>query len=294
MYTVMDQVKKDPAKLKDVTDITTTTSSINNASTGVSVTTSTNATAGVYPYDKKKRLAKKISTLKRKEDMVKILEIIYEDNKNITENQNGLFMFFHKLNDSTYHKIDLYLRMNTKKKTSDEKSVDESSSSFISYAKNEFSDTNQKSISESNPKLKYSNREKNIIKRQRYSEQLHSENNTDSHVLYTKFDMPVLSDTANQSSENNVTTPITKKALSITSTENNNDDDITKSPESDIVLIDDVGDTDNTDNRKLTFYEYKEERDDIEVLEEKIPKKKIDEEIPKRKRGRPKKTESLV
>ena len=142
MYTVMDQVKKDPAKLKDVTDITTTTSSINNASTGVSISASANA--GVYPYDKKKRLAKKISTLKKKEDMVKILEIIYEDNKNITENQNGLFMFFHKLNDSTYHKIDLYLRMNTKKKTSDEnKSLDESSSSFISYAKNEFSDTKQ-------------------------------------------------------------------------------------------------------------------------------------------------------
>ena len=40
-----------------------------------------------YSYEKKKRLAKKISSLKRKQDMVKILEIIYEDNQNITENQ---------------------------------------------------------------------------------------------------------------------------------------------------------------------------------------------------------------
>ena len=72
----------------------------------------TDQPTNVYSYDKKKRLAKKISTLKRKKDMVKILEIISEDNTNITENQNGLFMFFHKLNDATYHKIDLYLSIN--------------------------------------------------------------------------------------------------------------------------------------------------------------------------------------
>lgn len=155
-----------------------------------------------YPYEKKKRLAKKISTLKRKEDMVKILEIIYADNKNITENQNGLFMFFDKLNDSTYHKIDLYLRSLVKKKTIDGEgastidiTTDESSekNKFVTYAKNEFSDTILKSTSET-PKVKYSNREKNIIKRQRYSEQLHSENNPNSNIKYTKFDLSVLSD----------------------------------------------------------------------------------------------------
>ena len=145
----------------------------------------------VYPYDKKKRLAKKISQLKKKEDMVKILEIIYADNKNITENQNGLFMFFDKLNDSTYHKIDLYLRSIVKKKISEEESSEKNK--FTTYAKNEFSDTIVNHVSD-NPKMKYSNREKNIIKRQRYSEQLNSENNTDSHVKYAKFDLSVLSD----------------------------------------------------------------------------------------------------
>jgi len=145
----------------------------------------------VYPYDKKKRLAKKISQLKKKEDMVKILEIIYADNKNITENQNGLFMFFDKLNDSTYHKIDLYLRSIVKKKISEEESSEKNK--FTTYAKNEFSDTVLNPVSD-NPKMKYSNREKNIIKRQRYSEQLNSENNTDNHVKYAKFDLSVLSD----------------------------------------------------------------------------------------------------
>jgi hypothetical protein len=151
--------------------------------------------ANVYSYDKKKRLAKKISTLKRKKDMVKILEIISEDDTNITENQNGLFMFFHKLNDSTYHKIDLYLRSTTKKKTSE----NSDKNNFVSYAKNEFSDTKGKgkTISENNPKLKYSNREKNIIKRQRYSERLLSESNTESNVMYTKFDVNILSDSEN-------------------------------------------------------------------------------------------------
>ncbi|ARF09825.1 hypothetical protein Indivirus_3_74 [Indivirus ILV1] len=154
-----------------------------------------------YPYEKKKRLAKKISTLKRKEDMVKILEIIYADNKNITENQNGLFMFFDKLNDSTYHKIDSYLKSTTKKKTDETEK-----NKFVTYSKNEFSDTVLKTTSDT-PKVKYSNKEKNIIKRQRYSEQLQSENNSDKNVRYAKFDLTLLSDSENKKEE--ITTPST-------------------------------------------------------------------------------------
>lgn len=150
-----------------------------------------------YPYEKKKRLAKKIGALKRKEDLVKVLEIIYADNKNITENQNGLFLFFERLNDATYHKIDLYLRSSIKKKISDDELSDKHG--FVTYAKNEFSDSKLETLSDS--KLKYSNREKNIIKRKNYSEHLNSENGINSHVTYSKFDLSVLSDSEKISDE---------------------------------------------------------------------------------------------
>lgn len=157
-----------------------------------------------FPHEKKKILAKKISNLRKKEDMVKVLEIIYADNKNITENQNGLFMMFNELNDSTYYKIDSFLKsLSSNKKKSEDITVSagssclsEDKSKFVTFAKNEFSDTllkppdtPAKTTQSESKSVKYSNKEKNIIKRQRYSEQLNSENNTDSNVEYAKFDL---------------------------------------------------------------------------------------------------------
>jgi hypothetical protein len=144
-----------------------------------------------YSYEKRKRLADKISKIKRKEHLVKVLEIIYQDNKDISENDNGLFLFFHKLNNGTYHKIDLFLRSISKKKTSDE-NISETTSDkkeFSSYIKNEFPD--QEKL---DPKLKYSNKEKNLIKRQRYTEHLNSETNSDQNIVYQKFDACIMSD----------------------------------------------------------------------------------------------------
>ena len=134
-----------------------------------------------FTYEKKKRLADKISKIKKKEDLVKIFEIIHNDNKNYTETQNGLFMLFNSLSDATYHKIDLYIRSITKKKTANT-SENLSEQEYKSYVKNDFPE--QKHF---NPKLKYSNREKNIIKRQRYDKLIESEKN-DTNIIYQKFD----------------------------------------------------------------------------------------------------------
>lgn len=132
--------------------------------------------------------------------MVKIFEIIYQDNKNITENQNGLFMFFHTLNDSTYHKIDLFLRSSVKKSITDTMSESHSEQKeYSSYVKNEFPD--QEKL---NPKLKYSNKEKNLIKRQRYDDHLNSEHNSENGVVYQKFDVNTESD----KSDNKMTPPL--------------------------------------------------------------------------------------
>ncbi|QKF93762.1 bromodomain extra-terminal - transcription regulation [Fadolivirus algeromassiliense] len=160
-----------------------------------------------YSHEKKKRLAEKISKLKKKEDMVKIMEIIYENNKNITENQNGVFMLFHKLDDATYHKIDLYLRSIVKKRSPDDNTTTSDTKSdkkeFTSYSKNDFPD--QEKL---NPKLKYSNRERNMIKRQRYDNHIANENNLNDNVVYQKFDVNILSDS-------DTTTPIASTSATI-------------------------------------------------------------------------------
>jgi hypothetical protein len=132
----------------------------------------------VYGYDKKKKLADRISKLKNKEDMVKIVEIIKKDNVNITENANGVFMFFNKLDNNTYYKIEAYLK----------------SCRISNNSTNTFSDinTSEKSCTEENIQedesvIKYSNREKNLIKRKRYNDLINNEHNSENGILYTKF-----------------------------------------------------------------------------------------------------------
>ena len=168
-----------------------------------------------YSHEKKKKLAEKISRQK-KEDMVKIMEIIYESNKNITENQNGVFLLFNKLDDATYHKLDLYLRSITKKKSSDgnvltsdnnTKSDKSEQKEFTSYSKNDFPD--QEKL---NPKLKYSNRERNIIKRQRYDNHLTSESNNGSGIVYQKFDINTISDSDTTGSAVATSRPTSEKS----------------------------------------------------------------------------------
>ncbi len=153
----------------------------------------------VYTHDKKKKLADKISKIKKKEVLVRIFEIIYSDNKDITENNNGLFMFFHKLKDSTYEKLDSFLREvnnNNKKSASKTTSTTTTTSSsetdsadkkeFIPYTRDEFPAQDGMS-----PKLKFSNKEKNLIKRKRYDKTISNETNGD--VTYCSFD-PALTD----------------------------------------------------------------------------------------------------
>lgn len=143
----------------------------------------------VFTYDKKRKLADKISKLKKKEDIMKIFEIIYEYDQNITENQNGLFMIFNNLSDSAYNKIDLYLKSITKKQSNHMSDHASDKKEFISYVKNEFPDQDQ-----FNPKLKYSNKEKNIIKRQRYEKMLTSEKDSEDTISYKKENISDSSD----------------------------------------------------------------------------------------------------
>ena len=62
-----------------------------------------------YTHKMKQKLADKISKIKNKDDMIHIFKIIYDDNKNVSENQNGIFMMFDSLDNNTYIKLDKYL-----------------------------------------------------------------------------------------------------------------------------------------------------------------------------------------
>lgn len=146
-----------------------------------------------YTHGMKKKLANKIKKIKRKEDIARILNIILADNPSYMENSNGLFMFFHKLEDSTYNKISEELKkINKTKKYFNESSINSETLSekkeYKPYAKDEF--PSQQGIS---PKLKFSNREKSLIKRRRYDKNINQD--VDSDVVYTSFEVN-LSDTA--------------------------------------------------------------------------------------------------
>lgn len=152
-----------------------------------------------YPYEKKKRLANKISKIKNQDVMIKLFEIISEDNNQFSENNNGIFMLFHKLNDNTYYKIESYLKKLSRNKILSSTTSEEHSSTkpFAPYIEDEFPEEHNLS-----PKYKYSNKEKNIIKRQRYDKAISTENNVDSDIIYqtygdTSSDIPIETKTPN-------------------------------------------------------------------------------------------------
>lgn len=62
-----------------------------------------------YDYDKKMEIVKKINKIKKKEYLIHIFKIITQDNKDYTENNNGIFIFFHNLTDDIYDKIEIYI-----------------------------------------------------------------------------------------------------------------------------------------------------------------------------------------
>ncbi len=171
-----------------------------------------------YTHEMKKKLANKIQKIKKKEDMKKIVDIIMEDKPSYMENNNGVFMFFHKLNDNTYVKIEKELKRLNKAKNYYTESVNSEKASdkkeFTPYADDEF--PSQRGIS---PKLKFSNREKSLIKRRRYDKNISLD--VDSDVVYTNFSVEDISESniSNESdkiggkSKNKKNKKIKKKAM---------------------------------------------------------------------------------
>jgi transketolase len=144
-----------------------------------------------FTHKKKVKLANKISKIKKETDYIKIYKIIGEDVNagNNVQDSSGIHMFFHKLSTETYLRVEEELKKikhkyNIVDSTSSETYSDKKE--YKSYTEDEF--PSQKDIS---PKLKYSNKEKSLIKRRRYEKSMNDDHDNDSEVVYTSFDVNV-------------------------------------------------------------------------------------------------------
>lgn len=135
-----------------------------------------------YTTYKKKKLAKRINELRTIEEKKTVYNIIQtSENIDTRESNNKILLLFNKLSDTTYQKIEKYLdKLDKKRLDTDGNTIN--TDDYVPYAKDEF--PSQKDFS---PKLKYSNKERNLIKRKRFDEKLAEENGTE--VEYQDFNM---------------------------------------------------------------------------------------------------------
>jgi hypothetical protein len=114
-----------------------------------------------YNYDMIKKMAKKINKINDKKiytDIIKIIKVMNPD-LIITENDNGMFIKFNKLSQQTYLKLDNYIYKNVTKKISDDS--DTITTEYVPYVQDEIDSTTEK--------YRLSNKEKTLIKKQKYS-----------------------------------------------------------------------------------------------------------------------------
>lgn len=140
-----------------------------------------------YSTSKKKKLVNRIGKLKKKKEYHDIYNIIQKnDDVPVKHSDNEVILFFHNLNNKTYIEIEKYLdsKLNDYKENRNDSEMTEE---YKSYSQDDFPD--EKNI---DSKFKYSNKEKNLIKRKRYDKSLNEENG--SNIVYCDFDINNLSE----------------------------------------------------------------------------------------------------
>ena len=136
-----------------------------------------------YSTSKKEKLVERINELKTEKEYLELYEIIQGKNKKPTKQVgDSTVMFFHDLDNDTYIEIEKYLDKTLKKYEKKKDTESEYTEDYKPYSQDEFPD--EKEISS---KLKYSNKEKNLIKRKRYDQTLNEENGSD--VVYCDFNI---------------------------------------------------------------------------------------------------------
>jgi hypothetical protein len=123
----------------------------------------------IYDHNKKIELVKKINKIKKKEYLINIFKIILLHSKDFTENNNGVFVFFHNLSDEAYGDIENYVNKIYKMHKKTSSNILNIYNSDLSDSQNFLSDTI--SIDVDNDK-NLSNKEKLIMRRKKYEKYL--------------------------------------------------------------------------------------------------------------------------
>ncbi|AYV81655.1 MAG: hypothetical protein Harvfovirus49_5 [Harvfovirus sp.] len=137
-----------------------------------------------YSFEQKERLARRIQKLKKAKYYLEIEKIITENNPqlDITTNPSGKFMYFQNLTSETYAALEKYLRKILKVASMSETSDKSSPAHWemsLTPEITKYSETDDPfpGSSNGNSKLKYSNKERNLIKRKMYDNEINKEQN---------------------------------------------------------------------------------------------------------------------
>jgi hypothetical protein len=141
--------------------INTSTNDISDIDSSSSNKVTTPVENSKYDHNKKLELVKKINKIKKKEYLIHIFKIITFNNKDYTENKNGVFIFFHNLSDEIYEKLEIYVNYIYKLHNKSSNNTNSDSLNSINI-----SDLIELSISDINKNL--SNKEKVLLKRRNY------------------------------------------------------------------------------------------------------------------------------
>lgn len=117
-----------------------------------------------YDHTKKMEIKKKIEKIKKREYLVDIFKLITSETKDYSENNNGVFIFFHELSDETYEKVENYV--NNVYKLHRIPGIN-SSNIFNSEISETFNDNTNKDMDKN-----LTNKEKMILRRKKYEEYL--------------------------------------------------------------------------------------------------------------------------
>ena len=139
-----------------------------------------------FSFEQKKKLKDQIEKIRNKKDSFEILKIIQENNEycKTRESNKKTLLFFHNFSNQTYNKLNEYIKeLKKKRKTNKDNNLSDTMSDYKPYSADDFPSQNGFS-----PKLRFSNREKNIIKRKIYDNEI---NDGSEDIVYTKFDVSV-------------------------------------------------------------------------------------------------------
>lgn len=126
----------------------------------------------IYNHNKKMELVKKINKIKKKEYLINIFKIILLHSKDYTENNNGVFVFFHNLSDEVYEQIKNYVDNIYKIHKKSSLNILNIYNSDISDTQNYLSDKIEIEKNDLDNEKTLSNKEKIIMRRKKYEKYL--------------------------------------------------------------------------------------------------------------------------